>query len=286
MDQQESCRAKRGLVLPYLDWSELVQGDPTGWSVGRHNNGGFELHLVARGSCVVALGEETLLLRAGEALLIAPEVYHGPLEVHSPFLRFSCTFLPPADLAGRLPREAFRVLPVQESLCDLAREICGEARAPGGLLARELTDAMVTELLIRVFRLLEASAPVDPAPPPPAAPAPPPPADERGVIDWFFAFVPRAEQTQAALAELLRCSRRQLVRKLRLLYGTTFREKLLDSRMDLARALLRDTDRSVAEISAACGYSDPAAFYHAFRQRSGVSPAEYRRETRAPVRAL
>jgi len=50
--------------------------------------------------------------------------------------------------------------------------------------------------------------------------------------------------------------------------------------MDLARYLLRSTEVSVNEISTRVGYADNAAFFRAFRQHTGMTPAQYRKETR------
>jgi AraC family transcriptional regulator len=47
-------------------------------------------------------------------------------------------------------------------------------------------------------------------------------------------------------------------------------------RMEKARRLLRETDRSIAEIGFDVGYSSPSHFAYAFRRETGVSPREYR----------
>jgi len=105
--------------------------------------------------------------------------------------------------------------------------------------------------------------------------------DEIERIDNFFAMYPPERQTRQELAEYLHCSQRQLIRKMQALYGVSFRQKLIASRMDLARYLLRSTETSVNEISARVGYADNAAFFRAFRQHTGMTPAQYRKEKHA-----
>jgi AraC family L-rhamnose operon regulatory protein RhaS len=51
-------------------------------------------------------------------------------------------------------------------------------------------------------------------------------------------------------------------------------------RLELASALLRDTDLSVAQITPRVGYEDQSHFGRVFRSRYGVSPARYREELR------
>ena len=65
------------------------------------------------------------------------------------------------------------------------------------------------------------------------------------------------------------------------LYGVSFRQKLIASRMDLAKYLLRSTALGVNEISAKVGYADNAAFFRAFRQHTGMTPAQYRKKKQA-----
>ena len=47
-----------------------------------------------------------------------------------------------------------------------------------------------------------------------------------------------------------------------------------------AERLLRESDRSVADISQVCGYANPSKFSAAFRRAYGVNPLEYRRRAR------
>lgn len=50
-----------------------------------------------------------------------------------------------------------------------------------------------------------------------------------------------------------------------------------DIRRDLARTLLMNTRKTVSEISVELGYSEPSAFYRAFKKWSGVSPEAFRK---------
>lgn len=57
----------------------------------------------------------------------------------------------------------------------------------------------------------------------------------------------------------------------------SFRQLLERTRFALARQLLAGSDQPIARIAVTIGYSEPAAFMHAFRRWSGTSPAEWRR---------
>ena len=63
--------------------------------------------------------------------------------------------------------------------------------------------------------------------------------------------------------------------------STTPHRHLVDLRLAAAARMLSGTDRTVGEISAACGYENAAHFGAAFRRRHGTSPGEFRRRRRA-----
>jgi AraC-like DNA-binding protein len=79
-----------------------------------------------------------------------------------------------------------------------------------------------------------------------------------------------------AIAERLGMGPRSLQRRLREL-GTSFREVLEALRHEMAIQLLHDRRVAVYEIAFLLGYSDPSAFFRAFRRWEGRSPHEYRR---------
>jgi AraC-like DNA-binding protein len=77
------------------------------------------------------------------------------------------------------------------------------------------------------------------------------------------------------LAELLCVSERSLQRRL-MESGTSFRQLQEETRFDLARELLHETQESVTEIGFELGYANPANFTRAFQRWAGVSPRQYR----------
>jgi AraC-like DNA-binding protein len=78
-------------------------------------------------------------------------------------------------------------------------------------------------------------------------------------------------------AELAGTSVRTLQRRLRQ-HNTSYSELIQQTRFAIASKLLRDTDERIVDIALDLGYQDPANFARAFRQLTGVSPSEYRRQ--------
>ena len=68
-------------------------------------------------------------------------------------------------------------------------------------------------------------------------------------------------------------------------YNTVFKDAtgtapiayLIDTRMNVACELLRDTDMSVKNVGISVGYPDPQFFSKLFKRHVGISPIEYRK---------
>jgi len=80
----------------------------------------------------------------------------------------------------------------------------------------------------------------------------------------------------ARLARAARLSPAHFSREFRLAFGETPHQYLLTRRMERAAALLRSTDRSVAEVCAAVGLRSVGSFTSSFRRTFGLSPTAYR----------
>lgn len=261
--------------IPYMAWGGLNRTSRNCWTTARHSNTCYELHIILEGTCKLAFDAQTHCMHAGQAVLIAPNVFHAPSDVSEPFCRFSISFSADPVLTPSLQgieRDTHRFFVPEARVIDLCRQILAEMDAES-FLTRELISAMFSQLMVLCLRSVREETQQLPSEEKDLTQE-----DEIERIDNFFALYPPERQTRQELAEYLHCSQRQLIRKMQALYGVSFRKKLMDSRMDLARYLLRSTDQSVGEISTAVGYADNAAFFRAFRQHTGRTPAQYRKE--------
>jgi AraC-like DNA-binding protein len=72
-------------------------------------------------------------------------------------------------------------------------------------------------------------------------------------------------------------SRSGLQRKLKQAMGITPQDLLREARIKHACLLLGNSDKTVAEVAYACGFTDPKYFSRCFKQSTGQSPTEYRK---------
>src|SRR5215208_1257699 len=114
----------------------------------------------------------------------------------------------------------------------------------------------------------------------------------RGAILVTMAFVPPARHLVRAkdladaryfeplgvsdLARAAGLSRAHFSREFRRAFGESPHQYLLTRRLERAAALLRTTDRSVAEICFSVGLRSVGSFTTSFGRMFGVSPTEYR----------
>jgi AraC family L-rhamnose operon regulatory protein RhaS len=78
------------------------------------------------------------------------------------------------------------------------------------------------------------------------------------------------------LAKAVGVSRSHLDREFKRLLGVTPGDYIRQLRLDLARQYLRQTDRSVTDISDILGFDSVQAFCMFFKRHSGITPQEYR----------
>jgi AraC family transcriptional activator of mtrCDE len=76
-------------------------------------------------------------------------------------------------------------------------------------------------------------------------------------------------------------SRATLARHFQETLGRSPSELLTDIRMTLAANELKNSSASTAAVAELVGYQSEAAFQRAFTQRMGMTPARWRRATRA-----
>lgn len=79
------------------------------------------------------------------------------------------------------------------------------------------------------------------------------------------------------LSQEMGMSRVQLYRKVQALLQMNVNDYITEVRLNKAKALLRDTDKSMADIAFEAGFNSPAYFTTLFKQKNNQTPSEYRK---------
>lgn len=96
------------------------------------------------------------------------------------------------------------------------------------------------------------------------------------VMEFIEQHISNSDVGVGDMAEAAATSRSGLQRKLKKAMGITPQDLLREARIKHACRLLRETDKTVAEVSYACGFTDPKYFSRCFKQSTGMSPSEYK----------
>ncbi len=101
----------------------------------------------------------------------------------------------------------------------------------------------------------------------------------------FFVQQDFSDSSSESVAQKLNISDRTLRRRLAA-EGFSFQEIVSALRYEQAQKALASTQLSIGDIARFLGYSDASNFGHAFRQWSGMSPRQYRKQPSAPSARL
>jgi PAS domain S-box-containing protein len=110
------------------------------------------------------------------------------------------------------------------------------------------------------------------------------PVERQEIPTGFAAALAEFEQelsedvTSAWLAQRSKLSPQRLARLTKRLFGLTPTQFITKTRIATASRLLRETQKSIAEIAQASGFYDHSAFTRAFRSATGVTPSSYRNQ--------
>ncbi|WP_176706816.1 AraC family transcriptional regulator [Paenibacillus hemerocallicola] len=249
-----------------------------------HNHYAFEVHcfLSGRGSCIVDTDE--IPVQSGDVLIFGPEVYHRFKEAPShPIRRYIVQFnYTRATGSGRrgLDPETRDIAATLEAIRHYRFQDDGTIAGLLHGLKKELDTASlgryscIQSLFVLLILHLVRSVKLETYP----YQLPNKQKDDMRtrIIDMFF----HDRQPIGSLEELaaqLNLSPRQTNRVLNKYYNTSFKQKLFDTRLEIAKDLLINSDQTVLQIAEEVGYSGANNFNDMFVKKTGVTPAKFRK---------
>jgi AraC-like DNA-binding protein len=242
------------------------------WDTFRHCNAEYELHILLGGSMTVEIEDNNILLEAGEGIVISPGRYHAPIMPDSDIEHFAVSFfVTDGDLADKLSEKipGYNHFNISQEMARICLEIYREYEN-AGLYCNEKIKALLSELMICVLRILDLNRERETT-------FFATEMERAEIIDNFFGKQLECIQGEKQLAGLLHVSERQLSRIILQLYNLTFRQKMMQTRMERSAWLLKTTSKKIGEVAEAVGYNSDAAFYLAFKKYFNITPQEYRK---------
>lgn len=256
-----------------------------------HTNDYFEIYYCFSGDCPIHFAEETISMKPGTVLIIAPHVLHA-----SPCYADDCvlfyymvradTFdkvfwnqLPPENLMSSFFRQALghekhaSYLQFETGADDdielLLFRLCDEFYHPK-TYSIQMLNALMSGFFILLLRRYENTAKL-------------PRTDDfywKQEFSAIFSYIQSHyhDNTLAEISEHFHYSERQITRIVYNCTGTNYSQLVLKLRMEKAASLLKQ-QIGIDTISYAVGYSTTSSFYRAFTRYFKCTPVEYREKT-------
>ena len=220
--------------------------------------------------------EETLTVEAGQLLLIPPQIFHSTVA-NGRLLRFSFTFeISGAShfseyLTGAICKVKSPMIFFNAHFRDAFSVICENIESNNIFFNQYhrqlLTISVMTALIDILFRdLPQAESPISPLRD----------SDREFLIRDFFNRTAIDGDSLGILANLLHLSTRQVQTVVKRLTGKSFKSLILDSKMQLAKAMVQCSNRTLISIALEIGYDSYSSFYTAYKKHHGVTPMEHR----------
>jgi len=154
---------------------------------------------------------------------------------------------------------------------DLARRLLSEIRAEG-FASRLYVESLANELVVHLLRHYSTARKIDDA----RSPRLP-----RYKLDRATEYIDdhlRENLTLEEISQSLSMSPYHFAHVFKQTVGLTPHRFVTQRRMELAKALLRETLLSITQIAQQVGYSNQSHFSVVFHQCTGQTPSEYRRD--------
>lgn len=264
--------------------SNLINIDGTMY-VQKHNHSSYEIHFIVSGKGKLLIDNNVIELYPNSYFIIGPGIYHSiwqddknPLLKYH--IKFSYTtvkdgnsFFPESetsDIYEILSKIRFAYLNDTLNSVLLIKQIRSELESKAiGYYSK--MQCLFIQIMINLFRsITDDSERINVLPHKSKD-------DQRSMLIETFFDDFHNDLRIDQLACVLNLSCKQVNRTMKKLYNTTFKQKLIDVRIEVAKDLLRDKTISIELVSEKVGYSNASNFYIAFKKRTGFSPQEYRK---------
>ena len=236
----------------------------------------IEIKCFYEGSATLLIGEKTVQVQAGDVVVINPYEFHATVNTGEKKGEYHL-FMLPLDYFDGTPELDFRELLFAEGKqfathhSDLRLHSFLMQAAEESRLKQSGSDLLIRSLLMASFALLlrsglaraENSAP------------------KKKELRSYLVIEPALRcikneygrtMTVEELAKLCNVSKHYFCRVFKTITGKSVMEYLRDFRLRIANVLLTNTDRSISDIAASCGFDSANYFSRCYKTQYGHSP--------------
>jgi AraC-like DNA-binding protein len=255
------------------------------WNGFHHNHGSFEIQFILQGTCMIYANHSYLKLRERQFCIIPPLLYHSQIRFPDHSVQKICFKFNFKKLSKSHDEEqdleADGLRNIADHLTLYSSEYSGKTIA----LIEEIKQELIEKPMGYRLRIqhLFACILIDILRKSPQQPVSVTPhfahhldSQRMNIIDTFFGIHFAEPARENDLADLLKVSNRHLNRILHELYGASFRQKLLETRLRVSMELLVNSALSVKQISENAGFPSPEYYTSVFKTKMGMTPISFR----------
>lgn len=255
-------------------------------SIGLHCHTEFELFIFAEGQCRFQMGESFFTAKAGDIVLVQPNVLHGAEPINSEKVAYDIVLFHPQLMTGGIEDRAYQEIWLPLINGDLNVDAPINTEHPYYTQILHVAEHTVTcvrnpniqnELLLRsslmkLFFLLLDSGSIR--------------SKSELLSQNDSVLVPVTDYIKAnyaealtveTLADIVHLSKSYFMGLFRKIYGMSAIAYVHHVRIEAVCELLKHTDESITEIAIRCGYPSVANFNRHFKKEVGMTPGEYRK---------
>lgn len=245
------------------------------WHSVPHTHKHTELFFIVSGKGQFWIHEKVFPVNANNLVIINPNTLHTELSLNSQPLEYIVLGIGGIELqTGENSDGHFCILDHFESseISSCIRNIVRETELkPTGY--EDICQAYLEILIIRLMRITALTAQADP----PVIAGHRQCAALKRYIDLHFKEPLTLEQLSAEA----HMNKYHLSHTFKREYGVSPINYLISRRLDESKYLLAETDLSVSQIGQLLGFSSLSYFSQVFRKANGISPMEYRQNSRS-----
>ncbi len=240
----------------------------------------LEIKCFYEGTATLLIGSQTVQVVAGDVVVINPYEFHATVNTGEDKGKYHLFMLPLDYFAGIPELDLRSVLFAEEKqfithhqnprLHSFLMQAAEESRQ------NQENSLLIRSLLMAAFALLLRGGLIQPE----AAP-------RKKALRSYLVIEPALRcikneygrvMTVEELAKLCNVSKHYFCRVFKSITGKSVMEYLRDFRLRVANVLLTNTDRSISDIAACCGFDSANYFSRCYKQSYGCSPRQGRNE--------
>ncbi|HHW31576.1 MAG TPA: AraC family transcriptional regulator [Clostridiaceae bacterium] len=248
-----------------------------------HNHFAYEIHFISYGDGVLWIENQPIPLKVNNLYLIAPGVYHKfVVKQEEKIVRYSIQFnfrFLKRKSGSQFKNEILKIIEILNFNKYLVKEDLYNNFSLVESIFKELTtqrigyiqkaELLVKDIFINIFRTICEDDIYK------ISNIKKGYQDEKRIpkIEQFFhAHYKQSDIRIEDLSKYLNLSVRQTQRVIKSLFGKSFREKLIEIRIENAKHLLSTTNLSIVKVSELAGFNSVNYFHYVFKEYTGMTP--------------